>query len=133
MIWWSMTHIITWFHRARPTLIPGESPRVSESWRALQAVSESLGDLESSRGSPNAHGPHSEEEEVDEEEGEGEGEEEEEEPISNSFLANFKNSPKSNQDEFRDVLNGILFSMKRSIHWDMIQWENAFASTRKMT
>ena len=54
-----MTHIKTWFDRARPTLIPGESRRVSESWRALQAVSESLGDLESSRGSPIAHGPHS--------------------------------------------------------------------------
>ena len=57
-----MTHIKTWFDRARPTLIPGESQRVSESWRALQAVSESLGDLESSRGSPRAHGPHSKKE-----------------------------------------------------------------------
>ena len=54
-----MTHIKTWIDGARPTLIPGESWKVLESWRALQAVSESLGDLESSPGSPNAYGPHS--------------------------------------------------------------------------
>ena len=36
-------------------------------------------------------------------------------PILDSFSAYFKNSPKSNQDEFRDVLNGILFYTERSI------------------
>ena len=39
----------------------------------------------------------------------------EENPILDSFSAYFKNSPKSNQDEFRDVLNGILFYTERSI------------------
>ena len=38
-----------------------------------------------------------------------------ENPILDSFSAYFKNSPKSNQDEFRDVLNGILFYTERSI------------------
>ena len=40
---------------------------------------------------------------------------ENENPILDSFSAYFKNSPKSNQDEFRDVLNGILFYTERSI------------------
>ena len=60
----------------------GESRRVSESWRALQEVSESLRDFESSRKSPNVYSPHSEEEREEEEEEPEEEEEEEEEEES---------------------------------------------------